>query len=727
MIKKNRLLPLCKLFLNTTLIMLCLFKQAGAQSFLDKRVSVNFNHTRLAEALNEISKKAGFYFSYNGKALPKDSLVNLVEDNQKVAVLLNKLLHDKYEYEERKNYIIITVSLPHLLLINTDITNDNNTYSISGLVVDERNGERLMNASVYEKQQLVSTLTDEHGYFRLKFSANTGAIISLTASKRLYKDTSITLLQTVSVTSRKNMAVYNNVNDRGNRVERTGLGRLFISTRQKIQSLNIPDFFASRPFQVSLTPGLSSHGMFSPQVVNKFSLNLIGGYTAGVNGFELGGLFNINKRDSRYVQLAGIFNLAGGNVTGLQLAGVHNRALDTVKGVQMSIFTNNAGEQLSGLQISALHNETHMLKGLQIGLVNFADTSKGASIGLLNIIGNGFYKITYSASDISNTNISLKTGTHSFYSELLTSANISADQKFYSFGLGIGHDFMFSNKVYLSAETNYQFANTGSWDDRWTQGKLLLNVQLSKNISLVAGPTFNHYNHSGDFHIDGYKNITNVPEYDNLPSGDLSSGYVYYGDGHQTKNWVGWEAGITFSSVFKPAKRVIDDSQSWYLAAAVTQGIGWDEPYGRVSGFELSLQRDLGEHLTGTLSSGYTYISLLKRYSVDQFTFPLKIIPVKAGIRLRTAGSFFISGEVGESFGSKEAYVDNNAYQAYINNTALGYTVGYKPFHSFMYAASAGFSFKSGLETGIKFEDYGLQSQYKQFALRLGYRLKLSN
>jgi hypothetical protein len=378
--------------------------------------------------------------------------------------------------------------------------------------------------------------------------------------------------------------------------------------------------------------------------------------------------------------------------------------------------------QLSGFQFSALHNEVHRLKGLQLGLVNVADSSQGASIGLLNIIGNGFYKVTYSASDMSNINISLKTGTHSFYSILLTSTNISADQKFYSFGLGIGHDFMFSNKVYLSAEANYQFANTGLWDDRWAQGKLLLNVQLSKNISLVGGPTFNHYNHSGNLHIAGYKNITNIPNYADITTIDYTQGVV--SDGHQSKNWIGWEAGIAFNSVFKPVKKVIDNSQNWYLGFAAIGGIGWDEPYGVVTGGELSVQRDLGENLTGTLSSGYTHFTIQKNYSFAQSgniynsSLPVNMVPVKAGIRLKTGNTFFIAGEIGEAFGSNQNYISDNSLSGVYSGSTT-------PYRSLMYAVSAGFSFKSGLETGFKFEDYGLQSQYKQFALRLGYRIKL--
>ncbi|WP_183563518.1 carboxypeptidase-like regulatory domain-containing protein [Mucilaginibacter sp. SP1R1] len=703
---------------------LCCFNQTYAQTLLDKRVSVNFDHARLADVLHEVGKKGDFYFVYKGGLLPQDSLISIVSNNQTVAGILTALFHGKYNLEEHKEYLIITQRLSGLSLLNTDITNENNTYSISGLVIDERTGERLMNASVYIKEQLVSALTDEHGYFKIKFRADNPGQISLTASKLSYKDTSINFLQTVLVSSRSQTEAYNNTTNKSSRVEKTGMGHLFSSAKQRIQSINIPDFFARRPFQVSLTPGLSSHGMFSPQVVNKFSLNLIGGYTAGVNGLEFGGLFNINKMDSKYLQLAGVFNLVGGTVTGVQAAGAHNRALDTVRGLQVAGFINKAESEVDGVQLSTLYNEAGKLKGLQIGLVNQADTSEGASIGLINIIGNGFYKVSLSSNDIANTNVSLKSGTHAFYSTVYIGSNISSNNKLHYFGLGIGHDFMLSQRVYFSAEAAYQLVHTGSsFDDRWEQGKVLLNVQLSKNISLMAGPTFNRYNHSGSFHIDGFKNITHIPEYPG----------IFGSADHQVRKWVGWEAGIAFNSVFsnafKPGHKVHDNSNSWYIGAAATTGIIWDDPYGgAVYGAEIFTHRELGEHITGTLSVGYTYF-LYHNYS---YSYPdegnhqtktllnnssAKFIPVKAGIRLYTSKIFFIGGEVGEAFG-----LFNEPYYSFpYGNTPIIY----KPFRSLMYGVSAGFSFRSGLETSFKFEDYGLQSNYKQFALRLGYRFKL--
>src|SRR5690606_29938632 len=135
-------------------------------------------------------------------------------------------------------------------------------------------------------------------------------------------------------------------------VERTAAGRFFVSSKQKLQSLNLGAFFANTPFQTSITPGLSTHGSLSGQVINNFSINLLGGYTSGVNGVELGGGFNINKRNVDYLQVGGVFNLVGGSVHGVQLAGGSNTVLDSVKGLQMGGLYNSVKGSMQGVQMA---------------------------------------------------------------------------------------------------------------------------------------------------------------------------------------------------------------------------------------------------------------------------------------------------------------------------------------------------------------------------------------
>src|SRR5206468_2185877 len=107
-------------------------------------------------------------------------------------------------------------------------------------------------------------------------------------------------------------------------VDKTALGLFFATYSQRIQNLNIGNFIATRPFQISITPGLSTHGKLSPQVINNASLNVLGGYTGGVRGAEVGGLFNLNRRYMEGAQIAGLFNLTGSYVNGVQAAGIYN-------------------------------------------------------------------------------------------------------------------------------------------------------------------------------------------------------------------------------------------------------------------------------------------------------------------------------------------------------------------------------------------------------------------
>jgi hypothetical protein len=204
---------------------------------------------------------------------------------------------------------------------------------------------------VFEKRLLVSTLTDGNGFFKIKLKA--GGAITLTVSKEYYKDTTINFLSKVTVYNNPHNYNYN-PDIASTKAERNWLGRMFISSRVKIQSMNIGGFISGVPVQTSFVPGLGSHGLLSGQIVNKFSFNVLGGYNGGVNGLEIGGLFNMNKQDVKYVQVAGLFNVVGGNITGVQVAGITNTVYKSMNGVQMAGILNQVNENATGLQVAGL-------------------------------------------------------------------------------------------------------------------------------------------------------------------------------------------------------------------------------------------------------------------------------------------------------------------------------------------------------------------------------------
>jgi hypothetical protein len=679
------------------------------QNILTKQISVEINKQSLEKALRTIGEKGNFHFSYNGLILSKDSLVSIVAEDQPVGVVLGKLLTDKYEYLESKSFVIITPALKKMSLVSPDIiASSERSFTISGIVVDVASGKRLPGTSVLEKQLLAYGQTDEHGYFKIKCKSTTPEkiIIDLTLSKNNYRDTAFHFLESVSVIRALSE---DDRDDPGSSssVENTAIGNLFISAKRKVQNLNLRHFLVNRSFQISLAPGISSRGPLSPQVSNNLSFNVTGGYTGGVNGFEVAGLYNINKDQVNALQFAGVFNLVGGSVNGLQLAGVHNMALGNVNGVQAAGFVNRSEGVVRGLQVSSLLNYAQSLRGIQVGLINVADSSSGLSIGLINIIRKGSYQVSVYSNDLINTGIGFKSGTQKLYSTILVGANLSQGQKLYSFGLGFGRDYKISKKLSLTTQADYQFVNSGFWDDRWFRIKATVNFNLYKNIIVFVGPTWNRYNQSGEA-ASGYQNVAKRSA---LPSGN----------GHYISKWIGWEAGVALSSKFKGIQTEDHfQSKAYSLGVALSAGVGWDEPYGMVGGAEVFLTRKVGKSFSGMLTAGYTHFSIQPRYKnwgapylIGYKLKPVRIIPLKAGIRMYVAPRFYVGGEVG--LGLNLTHKGDNNYGIYANNKV-----------HFIYSPSIGLNLTKRLDVSFKYEDYSLNSDLKQFAVKTSYQINIS-
>ncbi len=123
-------------------------------------------------------------------------------------------------------------------------------------------------------------------------------------------------------------------------------------------------FAETQPFQLSVTPDLAIHsrathiagvslGIWSENPQNAIALGVVNGSTGNSSGLSLGLLANYSE-----------------NYKGAQLAWLANYSSGTFTGVQWSAF-----------------NYAARLNGLQLGLINFAETSeKGVQIGLINIM-----------------------------------------------------------------------------------------------------------------------------------------------------------------------------------------------------------------------------------------------------------------------------------------------------------------------------------------------------
>lgn len=285
----------------TVLLLLIFCCLVRAQSNLSRNISLNIERQKLSAVLAMIEEKGGFRFSYNSNILPVDSLISIHENNLNIAETLDKILNHRFEYRQSGNFVIIRYAPLELILLVNESVGTPELYTITGQVVDKQTNKPIQDASIYERNLLVSEISDGNGYFSMRLK-NITQPISLTVSKENYKSTVTHFLAEVNITNRKESPDERFISGNLSDVENTWLGNALVTAQQKIQSINIGGFISKAPFQFSLIPGLNSHGSLSGQVVNKFSLNVIGAYSAGVDGGEIGFVFNINKSNVQYFQ-----------------------------------------------------------------------------------------------------------------------------------------------------------------------------------------------------------------------------------------------------------------------------------------------------------------------------------------------------------------------------------------------------------------------------------------
>ena len=501
---------------------------------LSRQISLDVHAMPLSQVLDTIAQRGHFTFSYNNSILSVDSQVTVTFRNIPVRSALDIVLGMGYAYVEQGCHLII-------LRTATNEPPVERTYQVSGYVVDRQGDTAIANASVYVKTQLQSALTDKHGYFKLILrSTDPYPIVSV--SKEWYHDTTVFIypgydqklrISLSGVRADELSPVYLSSGS----VEKNWWARFLVSSRQRIQSLNLTHFFTHGNAQISLLPFLGNHGWMSGQVSNKYSLNIIGGYSAGVDGIEAGGIFNIDRRDVHGFQAAGVLNLVGGNVRGVQVAGVVNIAIKNVTGVQAAVYKNVCKDTVKGLQVSILSNNAGLLKGVQIGFFNIADSSTGYSIGLISIVRHGgIHRVAIETREVTGISVEYVQGNKNLNSILLVGYNPWSPLRVLSYGYGIGKDVPFNKSwgIYtkITDESLYDqhFKSLGAIFR--LQPALRFNVM--KKVTFFAGPTLARYVQPQ--HIPA--GVAWPPQWAKGPfSGN-------WGGSHNI--WLGFSAGITF-------------------------------------------------------------------------------------------------------------------------------------------------------------------------------------
>lgn len=297
-----------------------------------------------------------------------------------------------------------------------------------------------------------------------------------------------------------------------------------------LDSMNIGMPEGKKIFQASVFPPFGSNGWESSRTSNLFSVNLLAGLSAGVEGSEWSLLLNTTEGSVRGAQVSGLANVAEGVVSGMQVAGGVNIALSEANGRQISGLMNVAGEmtgaqlallanfsgkkfhgkQVSGLfnyaggagaprsvQLSPLCNFSAGEVGFQAGLINIADTVSGASIGLINLVRKGYNRVELAAGESLWTNLSLKMGTRRFYNVYHFGFRWGGqfDEHIWGIGYGFGTAFTLTRRFDLHLEGgSTHLSKGGGFTERLNllnQLRLSLDWKAGKHFSLFAGGTLN--------------------------------------------------------------------------------------------------------------------------------------------------------------------------------------------------------------------------------------------
>lgn len=446
--------------------------QAYAQNvpLLERTVTLELSDEPVEKALKKIGKEAKLTFSYVSADINIEQNVTASVKAKTVRETLELIFGGTVSFKEKSNYIILVKVPPAPVKTGSIEIPKRNPLFINGYVLNVATGEKLAGVSVYDTRTLTAAVTNNFGYFNIMLK-EPDAENTLAVSRKSFFDTTIVintdtyvyltiplrselqptaprtaLPDTLDSLTQIAAAV---IPDTTHGEETVNPDTLTKTTEilEPVWNSTPKDTLYYRKGQLSMLPFAGTNGRDSDKTINDFSINLLGGYSAGTTKFEFGTLFNIDLLDVSYMQVAGLMNFNEGRMNGFQIAGLFNTNRKGIKGFQIAGITNvNNGRsqgmqvagitniqtkqfrgmqlagianfserRMRGLQVAPVFNYASNLKGMQIGFINVADTLHGVPIGFISYVRNGYHKLEFAADEIFYANVAFRTGTYKFY------------------------------------------------------------------------------------------------------------------------------------------------------------------------------------------------------------------------------------------------------------------------------------------------------------------------
>jgi hypothetical protein len=336
--------------------------------YLEKTVSVRQSTLSYAELFKQLSTQTGVIFSYTN--FDDSRRITVYYNRKPLRVVLNETLNEgNCTYKMKGKYVILTCKpVPKKVA-------ESNEVIVNGYIYSAEDSTLMPQTSVYLKQYRQSAITNEYGYFSLSFPKSSD-VLSISVAKENFEDTTVVILSK----KRNTLVIY--LQPKAPPVKITLDNEVVIDHQPKVDTVplvkadtvsvqpfsfwerfknrqsnlrNISDTFFTN-YSFSFVPPISTNHLLAVNTVNRYSFNILAGFSHGVDVMEIGGMVNLDYGNVQYVQLAGIANVVSGNVKGFQAAGILNTVGGNSDGVQLAGIVNLTGGDVFNVQGAGIGN-----------------------------------------------------------------------------------------------------------------------------------------------------------------------------------------------------------------------------------------------------------------------------------------------------------------------------------------------------------------------------------
>ncbi len=532
--------------------------RAQETPYLEKQVNLKAGTYTYEELFRQLSNQTGVVFSYTTFDDKRKTTVKSVKEP--LRMVLNVIFNDgSCTYKTKGKYVIITCKAPPKPKPDNSVASNSNVI-VNGYVYDAEDSSQVSESSVYLRQNKQSAVTNEYGYFNLSFP-KTGDVLSISVAKENYEDTTVVILSkernTIVIYLQPKAPPVTIVVDDSLKAE---VPVDTIDTSEPVvDSMNLFDKFWKRfneeranlrnisdtlftDVAVSFVPPLSTNHLLAVNTVNKYSFNILMGYSRGIDVMEIGGLVNVDAGNVKSFQLAGITNLVSGKVSGVQIGGISNLVSDTVEAFQLAGITNlndshfegvqvagifnrsesvwgtqvagignsaqtvtggqiagiaNSANDVLGFQLSGIANRAGHITGSQIGLFNVSRSTTGVPVGFMSVVKTGYHKLELASDENLIGTMSFRTGVDQFHNIFIGGVQVSENPSLWTYGYGAGTALRLSKRFYFDADVTAQHLYLSGHNYSYNmlaKGFLGLEVRFGRKFAIAAGPTVNWYN-----------------------------------------------------------------------------------------------------------------------------------------------------------------------------------------------------------------------------------------